>query len=86
MYIMNVGSKKKKKKKKKRPSQPDTKKNLFASFYFDVVIHVYRSSPLVPLDRCLTAAACLSSAFHSLCQKPAIWCNVLVPSLLFPCY
>ena len=27
-----------------------------------IAIHVYRSSPLVPLDSCLTAAACLSSA------------------------
>ena len=27
-----------------------------------VAIRVYRSSPLVPLDSCLTAAACLSSA------------------------
>ena len=27
-----------------------------------VAIHMYRSSPLVPLDSCLTAAACLSSA------------------------
>ena len=27
-----------------------------------VAIHIYRSSPLVPLDSCLTAAACLSSA------------------------
>ena len=27
-----------------------------------VVIRMYRSSPLVPLDSCLTAAACLSSA------------------------
>ena len=25
-------------------------------------IRMYRSSPLVPLDSCLTAAACLSSA------------------------
>ena len=28
-----------------------------------VAICMYRSSPLVPLDSCLTAAACLSSAF-----------------------
>ena len=27
-----------------------------------VAIHVYKSSPLVPMDSCLTAAACLSSA------------------------
>ena len=27
-----------------------------------VAIHMYRSSPLVPLDSCLTAAACLSTA------------------------
>ena len=27
-----------------------------------VAIRMYRSSPLVPLDSCLTAAACLSSA------------------------
>ena len=27
-----------------------------------VVIRMHRSSPLVPLDSCLTAAACLSSA------------------------
>ena len=26
-----------------------------------VAIRMYRSSPLVPLDSCLTAAACLSS-------------------------
>ena len=27
-----------------------------------IAIRMYRSSPLVPLDSCLTAAACLSSA------------------------
>ena len=27
-----------------------------------VAMRMYRSSPLVPLDSCLTAAACLSSA------------------------
>ena len=27
-----------------------------------VALRMYRSSPLVPLDSCLTAAACLSSA------------------------
>ena len=30
--------------------------------YTYIYIYMYRSSPLVPLDSCLTAAACLSSA------------------------
>ena len=35
-----------------------------------VAIRMYRSSPLVPLDSCLTAVACLSSA----CQRMFIRC------------
>ena len=30
--------------------------------FLTVAIRMYRSSPLVPLDSCLTTAACLSSA------------------------
>ena len=44
-----------------------------------VAMRMHRSSPLVPLDVCLTAAACYSSAgyrmfkVHSLHHKPVIW-------------
>ena len=50
--------------------------NCLNSVLYHCCTYVYRSSPLVLLGSCLTAAACLSSAYvHSLkmCHKPVIW-------------
>ena len=44
-------------------AKPNCTENHVCTSCDTVVLGMYRSSPLVPLDSCLTAAACLSSAF-----------------------
>ena len=38
-----------------------------------IATRMYRSSPLVPLDSCLTAAACLSSACSFAVSQASDW-------------